>query len=77
MLAYQIFMAKADDALPLIHARGVQYVAICTKSAEVRILSNESPNGLMANLRGLRWPAYLEPIPTPKGSNINAYKVVK
>jgi hypothetical protein len=54
---------------------GASYVAICTKSAEVAILSRESPKGLMVELRDNRIPAWLTPIEKPKGSDVQAYKV--
>jgi hypothetical protein len=54
---------------------GASYLAICTKSAEVAILSREAPKGLMAELRDGRVPAWLIPIEKPKGSNVQAFKV--
>ena len=75
LAAYRLFMAKPDDAKRMAKDLGASYVAICTKSAEVAILSRESPKGLMVELRDNRIPAWLTPIEKPKGSDVQAYKV--
>ncbi len=75
LAAYRLFMAKPDEAKVMAKALGATYVAICTRSAEVAILSRQSPKGLMVELRDNRIPAWLTPIEKPKGSNVQAYKV--
>lgn len=77
LVAYRIFMASPDEAQALLAQSDVDYLAICTMSAEVGIISREAPNGLMAQLKNDNAPAYLRPIPTPSGSNIHAFEVVK
>jgi asparagine N-glycosylation enzyme membrane subunit Stt3 len=75
LAAYQVFIMPQDQAKARVAALGAGYVAICKKSAEVGILSREGPKGLMADLEAGRIPAWLEPMPTPKGSDILAFKV--
>lgn len=75
LAAYRLFMAKPDEAKRIAKDLGATYVAICTRSAEVAILSRQSPKGLMVELRDNRIPAWLTPIEKPKGSNVQAYKV--
>ena len=75
LAAYHLFMAKPADAKAMAKDLGASYVAICTKSAEVSILSREGPKGLMAELKDRRVPAWLTPIEKPKGSNVEAFKV--
>ncbi len=75
LAAYRLFLAKPDEAKNMAKELGASYVAVCNKSAEVAILSRESPKGLMAELRDGRIPAWLTPIEKPKGSDVQAYKV--
>ncbi len=75
LAAYRLFLARPDVAKAMAKDLGASYVAICTKSAEVAILSRESPKGLMVELRDGRIPAWLTPIEKPKGSDVQAYKV--
>ena len=75
LAAYRLFMAKPDDAKRMAKDLGANYVAICSKSAEVAILSREGPKGLMAELRDGRVPTWLTPIEQPKGSNVEAFRV--
>ncbi len=75
LAAYRLFMAKPDEAKRMARELGATYVAICTRSAEVSILSRESPKSLMVELRDNRIPAWLTPIEKPKGSNVQAFKV--
>lgn len=77
MVAYRIFLAKPDEALILLDRSNVDYVAICTMSAEVGIISREAPNGLMSQLKDGRIPNYLRRVPTPAGSNVQAFEVLK
>jgi hypothetical protein len=75
LAAYQIFLLPQAEAKARVASLGANYVAICKRSAEVTILSREGPKGLMADLEAGRVPAWLEPMPTPKGSDILAFKV--
>jgi hypothetical protein len=75
LASYRLFMAKPDVAMTMAKDLGASYLAICTKSAEVAILSREAPKGLMAELRDGRVPAWLTPIEKPKGSNVQAFRV--
>ena len=75
LASYRLFMAQPDVAKTMAKDLGASYLAICTKSAEVAILSREAPKGLMAELRDGRVPAWLIPIEKPKGSNVQAFKV--
>lgn len=75
--AYDIFIAEPETAKKLLIQNKIDYVAICAKSAEIVNIANYSPNGLMAMLKQDKYPNYLEPIETPKKSNIIAYKIIK
>lgn len=77
MVAYDIFLAKPDKAYELIKNSHVDYLGLCTNSAETAIISRESPQGLMKQLMDKKYPAYLEAVPTPKGSGIIVWKVKK
>lgn len=77
LIAYNIFLATPENAKALLAKSNVDYVGICSKSAEVRNLAKESPNGLMAMLKAAKHPDYLKPIETPKGSDIIAFEVIK
>jgi hypothetical protein len=75
LAAYRLFKAQPNDAKRMARELGASYLAICTKSAEVAILSREAPKGLMAELRDGRIPAWLTPIEKPKGANVEAFRV--
>jgi hypothetical protein len=75
LASYRLFLAKPEVAKTMAKDLGASYLAICTKSAEVAILSREAPKGLMAELRDGRVPAWLTPIEKPKGSNVQAFRV--
>jgi hypothetical protein len=75
LAAYQVFLLPQADAEARVRTLGANYVAICKRSAEVTILSREGPKGLMVDLEAGRIPGWLEAMPTPKGSDILAYKV--
>lgn len=77
IVSYRIFMASPDVARALLAQSNVDYLAICTMSAEVGIISREAPGGLMAQLKDDHAPDYLRPISTPTGSNIHAFEVIK
>jgi hypothetical protein len=76
-VAYDILLTPANLALAKLKANDLQYVAYCKKSAEIGILEREAPNGLMADLKKGEIPEYLRPIPTPNGSDIYAFMIVK
>jgi hypothetical protein len=75
LAAYQVFLMPQDKAQARVANLNVNYLAICKKSAEVMILSREAPRGLMADLEAGRIPAWLVPMPTPKGSDVLAFRV--
>jgi hypothetical protein len=75
LAAYQLFMMPQALGKSRAAQMGADYVAICKKSAEVIILSREAPKGLMADLQAGRIPNWLEPLATPKGSDVQAFKV--
>ncbi len=75
LAAYRLFMAKPEAAERQVRAMGISYVAICARSAENNILSREAPDGLMATLKSGKPPAWLEPIPKTKGSDVHAFIV--
>lgn len=76
-ISYNIFLSNEEAAKALLIKHNINYVGICDKSAEIETLSAQAPNGLMAQLKFKKIPAYLRPLPTPKGSNIIAYEFIK
>jgi hypothetical protein len=75
LAAYQAFLLPQDQAKAHVSQFGAKYIAICKRSAEVAILSNERPKGLMADLKVDRVPDWLIQLPTPKGSDVLAYQI--
>jgi asparagine N-glycosylation enzyme membrane subunit Stt3 len=75
LAAYQLFLLPQKEAQARATALGVRYIAICKRSAEVAILSRERPSGLMSDLGKGTIPAWLEPLATPKGSDVIAYQI--
>jgi hypothetical protein len=75
LAAYRVFIMPQADAKVRVRQLGASYLAICKKSAEVAILSREGPKGLMADLQAGRIPDWLTPLPTPKGSDVVAFKI--
>ncbi len=75
LAAYQLFIVPQAQAKQRAALLGVDYVAICKRSAEVAILSREGPKGLMADLQAGRVPDWLTPLPTPRGSDVIAYQI--
>lgn len=75
MAAYNFFLLPADQALAHAITLNADYVAICKRSAEVTILSREGPKGLMADMQAGKIPAWLKPLPVPRGSDVLAYQI--
>ena len=75
LAAYQIFILPQSEAKARAAQLGANYVAICKRSAEVVILSREGRGGLMADLQAGKIPDWLAPLPTPKGSDVTAYRI--
>ena len=75
LASYQLFMLPQAQAKVRAGELRADYLAICRRSAEVAILSGEGPQGLMADLKSDRVPDWLIPLPTPKGSDVAAFKI--
>ena len=75
LASYRVFMAKSDQAKAMVAGLRGDYVAICTRSAEIAILSREGPGGLMADLSSNNIPDWLMPLPKAKGSDVRLFKV--
>lgn len=75
LAAYQTFLLPQAQAGVRVKELGGSYLAICKRSAEVAILARQAPRGLMADLKAGRVPDWLMPLPTPKGSDVIAYKI--
>lgn len=75
LLAYRSFLLEPEAARTHLLAMGASYVAICDKSAENGILSREAPKGLMSGLKDGKAPAWLVPVPSPKGSDVKVWRV--
>ncbi len=73
--SYDIFLSNPDVAFEKAKKRGVTYIAYCAKSAETGNLAREAPNGLMAQLKANKVPAYLVAIPTPPKSDVVAFAI--
>jgi hypothetical protein len=77
LAAYKMFIVPEAQAKLRATQMNATYVAICKRSAEVAILSREGPNGLMSDLQKGKVPTWLSPLPTPKGSDVTVYKVIR
>ncbi len=73
--SYDIFLSAPDIAFEKAKRRGVNYIAYCAKSAETGNLAREAPNGLMAQLKANKIPAFLVPIAKPANSDIVAFSI--
>ena len=71
----RIFMSADDEALRLIRAHAIRYLAICGSGAEFGIYAHYSPQGLAARLRNHRAPAWLTPVSVPGNDGIAVWRI--
>lgn len=71
------FMSPQDKAYSIIASTDADYVAYCPKWNEVELYLRDSPKGLMAQLEAGRPPAWLMPVPLPKGTTIRVYRFAR
>lgn len=74
--AYDIFLAPPAQAEAKVRALGAGLIVTCTGAAEVDVLAQRAPGGLMAVLEAGRVPGWLAPLPSPQGSDIRAWRVL-
>lgn len=73
----QAFMAEPAAAANLLHAQGVDYVALCPGLGETANLAARAPNGLAALLLAGQTVDFLTPIPTNNLEQKSFYHVFK
>lgn len=54
---------------------GATYVLGCTSAPDLMTARQEAPKGLWAGLQAGRVPAWLEPLPMPRGSPLRLYRI--
>ncbi|HWH22663.1 MAG TPA: AcrB/AcrD/AcrF family protein, partial [Allosphingosinicella sp.] len=69
------FRGSAEEARRTVAARKIDYVLVCPNLSETTIYSAEAPNGFYRQLVKGKVPAWLEPIPLPKGSPYRMWRV--
>lgn len=67
--------ARPDAARTIIAAHQADYVMLCPEFPEINGMVAEAPDGLAAQLRAGRTPAWLEPIALPSGTKLRAWRV--
>lgn len=70
------FLARPQDARTIVHADGVAYVAFCPAMLERLAYAQEAPDGLAARLLHGHAPDWLTPVHTPKGTELQVWKVI-
>lgn len=76
LLAIRAFEAEPEKARSMIHARGIDYVALCPGFPELKLMRKRAPRGLAAQLAGGQVPAWLVKVPL-KGSKFRMFRVIK
>ncbi len=64
------------EAKTIVHAREVDYVALCTASQEAAITAHKAPDGLVAELLAGRTPEWLAPVPANEKTALKLWRVV-
>lgn len=70
----EIFRSQPDLAKRLMHARGIDYLALCADEEELDLYARKNPNGLWAQIAKRNVPDWLEPLPV-KGKGIMVWRV--
>ncbi len=64
------------EAKTIVHAREVDYVALCTASQEAAITAHKAPDGLVAELLAGHMPEWLAPVPAKEKTALKLWRVV-
>lgn len=75
LLTLDAFMSTPDKARPLLATHRVGIVALCAGNVESRILAENAPDGLMAQLLAGTVPDWLEPVAGTRGKPLELYRV--
>jgi hypothetical protein len=70
----EIFRSKPEHAHDVMKARGIEYLAVCPKEAELGFYQKRDPSGLWAQINNGNAPAWLEPLPD-MGEGIKVWRV--
>jgi hypothetical protein len=70
----EIFRSQPDVAKRLMHARGIDYLALCPDEEELDLYARKNPNGLWGQIAKRNVPDWLEPLPV-KGKGIMVWRV--
>ncbi len=64
----RVWRGSAENARQMVARRGIDYVLICPGLSESTMYSSGAPKGFYTQLAKGEVPAWLQPIPLPKGS---------
>lgn len=70
----EIFRSVPDASQRLIKARGITYIVVCPKEAELDFYANKDPSGLWAQISKGKVPNWLEPLPDV-GEGLKVWRV--
>ena len=70
----EIFRSKPDASYRLMKARGITYLAVCPKEAELDFYASKDPNGLWAQISKGKTPDWLELMPDV-GEGLKVWRV--
>ena len=70
----EIFRSAPPSSYRLMKARGVDYLVVCPKEAELGFYAKKDPNGLWAQIASRNTPGWLEPLPD-MGDGVKVWRV--
>ena len=73
--AISIFIARPEAARALLTKRSIDYVVVCPDLPETSLYEQYGPDGLWAELRRGRTPAWLEPVRLPGVERLLVWRV--
>ena len=71
----RLWRAGDDEAKAIAARYSATYVLGCIGTNDLAAAKKEAPEGLWARLEGGEVPAWLEPVPMPKGSPLRLYRI--
>ena len=71
----RLWRADADTAKAIAARYGATYVLGCVGTNDLAAAKKDAPEGLWARLETGEVPAWLEPVPMPKGSPLRLYRI--
>ncbi|MBD8678023.1 AcrB/AcrD/AcrF family protein [Sphingomonas sp. CFBP 13720] len=72
---HHAFQGSVDDFRPIAKRHGARYVLTCPNMAETTIYRSRAPNGFYGQLAKGKVPAWLTPVPLPKGSPLRLWRI--